>query len=150
MAYAAVKDMVDLFNEHELSTLTAPDDERTSGPDVAKIERALSDATDLVDSHLRDRYTVPLTAPISPMITRATANLARLMLASESGATVSKEVKAAYDGSIAWLKGLASGQMSLDGLRTATGAMTTDRSRTVRGSLGSSYGNGGLFGCYEW
>ncbi len=149
MAYAALKDMVVLFGEAELSRLTAPEDERTAGPDAGKIERALADASDMVDTHLRERYAVPLAAPVSPMIVRGTADIARFMLASEGNATVSDRVKDAHDRTLRWLRGIAENKLSLDGLKTATGATTTDRSRVVTARVrhgGFGFGGGG----YDW
>ena len=94
--------------------------------DTDTIEGALEDASSKVDSFLRSRYAPPLLAPIPREIVTSTVHIANWMLLSVRGfnpANGADEVaRTNYEDAIAWLRDLAKGLVSIDGLTDSTPA----------------------------
>ncbi|MBR0681915.1 DUF1320 domain-containing protein [Roseomonas eburnea] len=134
MPYATIADLTESFGESEATRLTAPEGD-LDGPVVeAKVTRALTDATDLIDSYLARRYAVPLVAPIPPAIVRACAVLARYQLAHGEQREPTEQMRLERKDTIAWLERLAEGSAVLPGAVPAAGssgagAMVSDRPR---------------------
>lgn len=127
--YAQVQDMVARFGEGEMLRLCVADGDLPDAIQPERIERALNDATDTIDSFLRSRYLVPL-APIPDSITRAACSLARYDLSNSGDKTPTEAMKDSRAEVMAWLKKLGDGQASLEGatpVTTSGGAKTTDR-----------------------
>ena len=129
--YAEVTDMIERFGEGEMVRLSVADGEIPDDIVPARIEAALMSATDLVDSYLRNRYSVPL-LPAPASIVEATCVIARCALSSGGDRNPSEQMIKNREATIAWLKGIASSLISID---TATpvappaGARSTDRDR---------------------
>jgi phage gp36-like protein len=134
MPYATLADMNEMFGEPEMIRLTAPDGE-LDGPVVEeKVDRAIGDATDLIESYLRRRYVVPLTAPVPAAIRRACGHLARFDLAHGDQKEPTEQMRLSRKETIDWLKALASGDAELPGAvplggASGAGAMVSDRDR---------------------
>jgi phage gp36-like protein len=134
MPYATLTDLTEAFGESEAIRLTAPEGE-LDGPVVeAKVTRALTDASDLIDSYLGRRYAVPLTAPIAPAITRACLVLGRFDLAHGDQREPTEQMRLARKETIAWLERLATGEAVLPGNpplagASGAGARVSDRDR---------------------
>lgn len=134
MPYATLADLVESFGEPEIIRLTAGDGE-LDGPVVApKVDRALADATDLIDSYLRRRYATPLIDPVPPAIRRACCVLARFDLAHGDQREPTEQMRLARKETLDWLKLLADGSVELDGAvplggTSGAGAMVSDRDR---------------------
>lgn len=134
MAYATQADMTEMFGEAEMIRLTAPEGD-LDGPVVpAKVDRALLDATDLVESYLRRRYAVPLADPAPAAIRRACCILARFDLAHGDQREPTEQMRLARKDTIAWLEALAEGRAELPGAvplsgTSGAGAMVADRDR---------------------
>lgn len=134
MPYATLADMQALYGQAEMVRLTAPEGD-LDGPVVgAKADRALADATAIIDSYLGRRYAVPLPAPIDAGIVRAACTLARYDLAHGEHREPTEQMRAARKDTIAWLEQLATGTAVLPGGvalagAAGAGAMRTDRAR---------------------
>ncbi|NIX75389.1 DUF1320 domain-containing protein [Microvirga sp. c23x22] len=127
--YASVEDMVARFGEGEMLRLSVADGDLPDSILPERIEKALTDATDLIDSYLRSRYTVPL-APVPEAILRAACHLARYDLSNSGDKTPTEAMKDSRAEIIAWLTKLSKGDASLEGatpIATAGGARTSDR-----------------------
>jgi phage gp36-like protein len=81
----------------------------TGEVDQGKVNRAIGDATELVNSYLGKRYTLPV--PFVPgALERVAADLVRYFLySSQPGEEVTKR----YDDGVKWLKDVANGVVSL-------------------------------------
>lgn len=133
MAYAALTDMTLRFGETEVHRLSAGDGELPVGIVEETVDRALLDATAIVDSFLRRRYQTPIERP-SADIVRATCILARYDLATGSNKEPSSQMKEGRDEILAWLAKIADGRVTIEGLPTVqlaagSGVRVSDRPR---------------------
>lgn len=132
MAYATPDDMIAAYGEPEMIRLTAADGALDGPVDLERLDRALIDASAIIDGYLRSRHATPLAAPVPPEIARACRILARYDLSqgeqkapSESATRDRKEI-------IDWLREIARGDVELDvapaaATSPATGARVADR-----------------------
>jgi phage gp36-like protein len=106
--YAAQQDLYDRFGQTEITALADRDGDGV--PDPGVIDAALADASAEMDGYFRAAgYVVPATQ--TPTVTtRICANLARYNLYTNDAP---EQVQRLHDDSIAWLKMVASGQISL-------------------------------------
>lgn len=137
MAYATTADMIARFGEAEMISLTA-DPGNLAGPVVtARSDRALAEASALIDSYLRRRYLVPLAAAPAEIL-RACCILARYDLAQGEQRDPTEQMRLARKETIAWLEMLASGTALLDGVPLAgsagAGGRVQDRERVFSDS----------------
>lgn len=97
--------------------------------DAADVEPALQAASDLADSYLRQRYTLPLTA-WGDELTRAVCSLAAYDLLSnrgyDPGAGDNSNIRLRYEDAIAWLKDVAKGALSPDVTDSAVAGVEDD------------------------
>lgn len=107
MSYATKQAMIDLFSERELAELT--DDIAHAVIDDAVLGRAIGFADDLVDSKLRERYSVPLESPPAVIVDYA-CDIARHRL---YGDAVPELVEARFRAAMAWLNDIALGRAGL-------------------------------------
>lgn len=111
--YGSIQDMVLRFGEIEMLRLSTADGDVPDTILPERIEGALKDASDLIDSYLRVRYRTPLIrVPVA--IVRASCILARFDLAHGTAPDPSDQATKARDEVIAWLKRLADGAASLE------------------------------------
>lgn len=132
MPYASVADMTARFGATELIRMTTPEGQDMAAIDAAAVERAIAEADDLADSYLRKRYAVPLASP--PLaLTGAVCALARHSLAQGENREPTEQMRQARTDALAWLRMVADGTVTLDGLApastTQSGAQAADRSR---------------------
>ena len=134
MTYASVQDMVTRFGDVEMLRLSVADG---SLPDAGaplptlRIEQAIADASRLIETHLRVRYTVPVT-PAPDDLVRAACVLARYDLATGGDREPSEQMRLARKEVLAWLTQLSRGEVSLEGavlISAGAGARTGDRPR---------------------
>lgn len=118
MAYATVDDLISLFGEDETTVLS-----NKGGSDILDreaLELAIGYASSEVDSYLAGRYAVPLATPVPPVVMMVTADIVRYRLTS--GDVSEKDpVAARYKTTVAWLRDVASGVVSLPCAGTASG-----------------------------
>lgn len=109
MSYATSDDLVDAFGTAQLLLIADRDGDQM--PDAAVVDKALADASGIVDLHLRGLYALPL-SPVPPEIVPIVCDLARRMLygnATEVPDSVMAADKAARD----LLKLMANGTLKL-------------------------------------
>jgi phage gp36-like protein len=129
-AYATIQDMIDRFTQTEILRLSATTNVLPVAIEAVTVNRALDDATALVESYLRKRYFVPVDATAD--IIRATCILARYDLATGGDKEPTTQMKEDRASTIKWLEGIASGMVSLDGATPASSggkARMSDRPR---------------------
>ncbi|PZR32289.1 phage protein Gp36 family protein [Caulobacter segnis] len=107
MAYAAAAKFVALFGEAE-ARLLAPTTPASTGYDQAKIDLALTNASNFADTYLASRYPTPLN-PVPDVVGDAVCDLAREALDRNGRAYV---VQAA-DRRRAWFRDLSLGKATL-------------------------------------
>lgn len=113
MAYASVQDMVDRFGQTEMIRLTTPDGAEMVSLDADAIARALEEASAQIDTYLRKRYLVPLSA--APYeIRRAACHMARYDLSMGENREPGEQVRLARKEVMDWLQQIASGAVLLD------------------------------------
>ncbi|RMC99564.1 DUF1320 domain-containing protein [Aquitalea palustris] len=105
--YITQQGLEDRFGREFLLRVTDPTN--TGEVDQGKVNRAISDASELVNSYLGKRYTLPV--PFVPgALERVAADLVRYFLySSQPGEEVTKR----YDDGVKWLKDVANGVVSL-------------------------------------
>lgn len=97
MSYATIQNLIDAFGQKELLQLT--DRERAGSINTAVAERALTDADELINSYLSQRYSLPLPTVPQVVISRA-CDIARFRLHKEGH----EEVRTRYEEAVVWLK----------------------------------------------
>lgn len=100
-SYASYQDMIDSFGEREMTRLLSMNS-------MQSINRALSDATERMNSYLANRYGVPMVK--TGQLKLCCCNIARYFLYVEKA---SDEVKERYKDEINWLEGVASGKLKV-------------------------------------
>lgn len=131
MVYATVEDMVDRYGQVELIRLTTPADEDMETVRRDPIERALTEASALIDTYLRKRYRVP--TDIAPdEVRRAACVLARYDLYTGEQREPTEQVRLARKETLEWLKLVADGEALLD-LEDITAGDSSFAQVSVRG-----------------
>ena len=128
--YATVDDMIDQFGEAEMIRLSAPEGQLDELVNRTRVERALTDASALIDGYLRRRYALPL-ATTPAEIARCCRVIARHDLAEGEQKNPTEQMKAARTEAMAWLRDVADRRVDLD-VAAATdpageGARVSDR-----------------------
>lgn len=127
MSYASQADMVDRFGEQEMISLT--DRDRTGAINTEVLERALSDATAEIDSHLATRYELPLTS-VPRVLVRLCADMARYYLHDDN---LPETVAARHKASTELLRKVSSGQVSIGSGGMGDAPEATDGAEIVSG-----------------
>lgn len=120
MAYASIADMVLRFGEAEMIRATTPDGAEAVAIVEAPANKALEDASALIDTYLRKRYRVPLDLPTSE-INRACCMLARYDLSLGGERSPSEQTLKTRDDVVSWLNRIARGEVLLDLAEVAPG-----------------------------
>lgn len=134
MSYATVADMTSRFGETEMFRVSVADGALPPAGDpmpTTRILQALSDASVLIDSYLRQRYTVPVAPPPVELV-RAACVLARYDLAHGGDREPSEQMRLARKEVLTWLGFIGTGEVSLEGVvpvSAAGGARVSDRPR---------------------
>ena len=109
--YATRQDLVDRFGAAELAQLTDRVNKPASTIDDTIVDRALGDASALIDGYLTGRYALPLT-PVPGSLTRVCCDLARFFLWGKS-AEKDGPIDRANTAAIAWLRDVGRGTVQL-------------------------------------
>jgi phage gp36-like protein len=136
MAYATTLDMIDRFGETEILRLSATGELLPVAIVPATVNRALDDATAMVESYLGKRYQTPLLAPTDD-IKRAVCILARYDLATGGNKEPTTQMKDDRAATIKWLEGIAAGVVILNGTTPVSSggkARMSDRPRILSDS----------------
>lgn len=110
MAYATVAELVSLFGQRETALLSTHGD--SDEVDAAALETAIRYACSEVDSYLSGRYAVPLAEPVPPVVMMAVGDIVRYRLTG-GDLTEKDPILARYKATVAWLRDVASGVVSL-------------------------------------
>ena len=78
--------------------------------DTDLVDDAMDEAEGVINSYVRKKFAVPLTAPVPEIIRRTTANMGIYFLKSRRDAVTEKDA-VEQEQRIAWLEGLASGKI---------------------------------------
>nr|WP_298099764.1 DUF1320 domain-containing protein [uncultured Shinella sp.] len=112
MPYATQQDLVDRFGSQELIQLTDKINRPASTIDVVPVDRALTDATALIDSYVAKLYRLPLST-VPPILLKYACDIARYYLhgkAAEKDDAVSRGFKEAET----WLLNVSKGLVTLE------------------------------------
>ncbi|MBS3025347.1 gp436 family protein [Acidiphilium multivorum] len=139
MAYATITDMIDRFGESEMIRLSTPDGADLVAVVPDPIDRALDEASALIDTYLRRRYRMPLTvAP--PEVRRACCILARYDLSTGGQRNPSEQIQAGQQQIVSWLKAIAQGTVHLDLDEVPIGDQSYAQSSSREPVYGGGYG----------
>lgn len=108
MPYTTQQELIDRYSENVLLVLADQDNDGVL--DAVVIAEAITDASELMDSYLGKRYTLPL--PVVPMPLKRICGDITLYLLSGNG-TVTDERRKRYDDAIKFLQALAKGDATL-------------------------------------
>jgi phage gp36-like protein len=108
MSYTTQQELIDRYSENVLLMLADQDNDGVL--DAVVIAEAITDASELMDSYLAKRYTLPL--PVVPMPLKRICGDITLYLLSGNG-TVTDERRKRYDDAIKFLQALAKGDATL-------------------------------------
>jgi len=100
MAYATSDDLKTRFGTSEITA---------TPEDAGAVAVALDDASELIDTYIGERYTLPLTV-VPGFLVRITCDIARYYLYDDQA---TDRVKEAYDNAIKFLDEVKSGDVSL-------------------------------------
>lgn len=139
MAYATIADMIDRFGEAEMIRLSTADGVDLVAVNNEPIERALDDASALIDTYLRRRYRMPLTVAPSE-VRRACCILGRYDLSTGGQRNPSDQVKDGQQQTISWLKAIAAGTVHLDLDEVAVGDQSYAQSTAREPAYGANGG----------
>lgn len=144
MTYATVQDLIGRFGEQEMIRLTTAGGDPMTTVVTAKADKALGDASALVDTYLRRRYELPLSETPHELVL-CTCVLARYELAQGDGRTPTDQIVNARKEWVRWLEMIAAHKADLAVMPTdaadagASGARIEDRTPAF-----TSAENGGL------
>lgn len=112
MAYATLQNLIDSYGERDLVQLT----DRANPPagliDQAVAEKALSDASAIIDSYLLQAYALPL-ATTPAVLVETCQTIARYKLYPDAAP---ERVRTDYADAIKWLERVATGRAGLTGV----------------------------------
>ena len=107
--YASKDDLVTRFGAEVIAGLVTRDDDDEASSE-ARLDGALTDASNEIDSYLRGRYTLPI-ATTSTTLKRCAIDLAFYNLHENQ---VTELVEKRHDDWIKWLVGVSKGTINLD------------------------------------
>ena len=106
--YATQQDIIDRYGEETL--LIVADADLDDEIDAGKVQRALQDASDEIDSHIGKRYALPL-EQTPRILVRLAVDIALYRLSPQDGHTEEKRKR--YEDAVKVLKNIATGDISL-------------------------------------
>ena len=120
MAYCTLQDLKDRYGETELVQRTDRTHRPASTIDTVVVQRAIDDATALIDGYVAKLYVLPM-SPVPPVLTRTASDIARYFL---YGNAVDKDgpVAAAHAQALRWLGQVAAGTVQLEAAGVAPSA----------------------------
>lgn len=108
--YITIDDLIARFPESDILQLT--DDRGNDTVNATAVDAAINDATATVNSYLRGRYVIPLTAVPDDLV-RITADIARYNLSARLGGKMDETIQALFDNAIRTLIRIQDGKMIL-------------------------------------
>ena len=111
--YGDVKAMLDRYGREEITRLSQLEDRATDEICQPKVERALKDASALIDGYLRGRYALPVKKVPDDLI-RAATIIARYDLAKSGVSEPTEQMEKDYQAVLKWLSDIQKGMVVLD------------------------------------
>lgn len=108
MPYATQQDLIDRFGQDELTQRA--DRDGNGSIDAATVNRALTDADDMINGYLASRYIVPIAAPVPSLIIGIACDLARYQLYTIEATDL---VRTRFEDAIARLKDIQAGRVAI-------------------------------------
>lgn len=108
--YATEQDIIDRHGAEALTIAADRDNDGVSDPGV--VDKALADATYLMDSYIGKKYDLPLPAPTPEVLKQVCVDVAWYKLSSTPG-NVTEEIERRNKDSVRWLENLAKGLVTL-------------------------------------
>jgi phage gp36-like protein len=149
MPYATAQDFIDAFGEPETVMLTNLDDAAATTPDLVPLNKALEDATALINAYVGGRYVLPLSV-VSTVVHRYCLDIARYML---DRIRSREDVRVRYEDALKFFEQVVKGLVSLgadeitgqnvEGLTAGLGA---DGARSYAVPAINMTGYGGMYG----
>jgi len=121
-SYATIEDLEKQIPELDLIQLT--DDEGTGAADEARLSRALSDASEEIDSYLGSRMELPI-SPVPPVLRKYAVDMAVHNLYARRPDMARKTVRERYRDAVRFLERVAEGKISL-GAKDPSGTPASD------------------------
>lgn len=109
MPYATQQDMIDLYGSN--AVIIAADRDGNGVADTTAVSKALSHASELMDSYLGRQYDLPITRESEELVS-CCVDIAMYKLANEA-TVLTEEKRARYKDSLDWLKDIAKGLATL-------------------------------------
>lgn len=106
MSYAAITDLEARYGNNLLLTIADPD--ATGAVNTALVTQALSDAAELIDSHLQERYLLPL-VNVPNLLVVLNVDIAVYRIA----VLPTEEMRNRFDDAMKMLKNIATGVLQL-------------------------------------
>jgi phage gp36-like protein len=111
MSYCAPEAFIGIFGERETINLSNLDEPTATTVNTARLQQALDDASEEIDTYLQERYDLTqLRADPPRRLVRICADIARYTLAKNRPP---EDYRQRYEDAIAWLKDVAKGIASL-------------------------------------
>jgi phage gp36-like protein len=107
--YATRSDMEELYGVDEVALVATRHTE--DAPSNTSIERALADASALIDSHIAAHYPLPLVSP-APVLVRPCVDIALYYLA-QSATRLTDELRQRYEDAMALMRRYSNGTATL-------------------------------------
>lgn len=108
MPYASQSDIVEIYGEQ---SLIVADRDGDGTPDAAAIARALTSASDEIDSHIAVRYPLPLAA-VPGILRQHAVDIAAYRLA-QTADVLTEELRQRYEDAVSHLRRIAEGKAAL-------------------------------------
>lgn len=114
MTYCTQQELVDRYGQAKLVQLTDKTNRPQTTIDAVVVDRAITDASSLINSHLRKRYRLPLTVAAPDVLVTYACQIAWFLLHGDAAGKESP-VRLAYNDALKWLERVASGLVVIDG-----------------------------------
>lgn len=111
MPYATTADLFKAVNEEKLSALV--DDEGDGSQVTARLEDALTSASDEMDSYIQKQYSLPFDAPVPPVLRKIACDVAVYAIYAHSYDEVPTTRRDRYKDAVGMLTQIADGDLSL-------------------------------------
>jgi phage gp36-like protein len=130
MPYATQQDFINAFQEREAIMLTNLDRPNAIAVDSAPLNKALADASALIDDYCGQRYLLPL-SPLPVTVNRYCLDIARYML---DRIRSREDVRLRYEDAIKFLEKVAKGLVSLGANAAGVGVSASLPSNSAAGA----------------
>ena len=129
MSYATQQDIIDRYGDDDL--IIAADHDGDGVADEAVVTQGLSDATDLINTYIGKRETLPLTT-VPAVLKRLCVDIALYLMSKPP--SITEEKRKRYEDAVKLLQAISDGKVSLGVSESGEAAATTDNAETNKTS----------------